>query len=605
MSGLRRTFRRMRAEVVTDGVVFGEGPVWVPEGTPGGPSLVVTSVAAGSAGPDLARRLRDAKTSPTPAAAPTAPRSRPTARSSSPRTAASTSRSSRSASTLPVPAERRPASSSRPVDGGVALPRRRRLPRAERPRRRRRRRRATSPTPALPATRRRRSGRVVGVRARRHRCASSPTASATATASRSTPTGRSWSIEGRGLQRLRPDGEREWVDRDARPRRRRRVLPRRRRPLLRRVHDRARRPRRRPRRARSSTSSRSRARASPPTAASAAPTCAPSSRPTRSPATSSRGKACPDPRPPAAHLARPRCPTDAYVASDTPRSAVTRVQGARRGARRGRGPRRAGSSSGQPCSGRSKYSTLRPPCVAELVEAAEHGREVDDAARVVDVHLRRARLALAQLHVVGVLEQLAAGHRPSRRRARCRRAAAAPAPRRASRGTVSIELHDRARPRLEQRAGRGAPPARPSRSHTPGAVGAARASSTSPGCGFGNAVGQPTGNASVAGSTSTSTSMCSNPSAARERARSTGIARPVHDVDDAEPVRARRRLRYLNSMPFGITMPTGCRCWPRIWSKCSATSAGRPAAVAPHPRDLLRVLEDRVARSRCGRGSGR
>ena len=38
----------MRAEVVADGIVFGEGPVWVPEGTPGGPSLVVTSVAAGA-----------------------------------------------------------------------------------------------------------------------------------------------------------------------------------------------------------------------------------------------------------------------------------------------------------------------------------------------------------------------------------------------------------------------------------------------------------------------------------------------------------------------------------------------------------------------------
>ena len=37
----------MRAEMVTDGIVFGEGPVWAPEGTPGGPSLVVTSVAAG------------------------------------------------------------------------------------------------------------------------------------------------------------------------------------------------------------------------------------------------------------------------------------------------------------------------------------------------------------------------------------------------------------------------------------------------------------------------------------------------------------------------------------------------------------------------------
>jgi gluconolactonase len=38
----------MRAEVVVDGIVFGEGPVWVPDGAPGGPSLVVTSVPAGA-----------------------------------------------------------------------------------------------------------------------------------------------------------------------------------------------------------------------------------------------------------------------------------------------------------------------------------------------------------------------------------------------------------------------------------------------------------------------------------------------------------------------------------------------------------------------------
>ena len=38
----------MRAEVVVDGIVFGEGPVWVPENTAGGPTLVVTSVAAGA-----------------------------------------------------------------------------------------------------------------------------------------------------------------------------------------------------------------------------------------------------------------------------------------------------------------------------------------------------------------------------------------------------------------------------------------------------------------------------------------------------------------------------------------------------------------------------
>ena len=33
----------MRAEIVADGVPFGEGPVWCPDGT-----LVVTSVAAGA-----------------------------------------------------------------------------------------------------------------------------------------------------------------------------------------------------------------------------------------------------------------------------------------------------------------------------------------------------------------------------------------------------------------------------------------------------------------------------------------------------------------------------------------------------------------------------
>lgn len=49
----------MLAEVVTDGIVFGEGPVWVPDGTPGGPSLVVTSVAEGKLfriSPDGSRR---------------------------------------------------------------------------------------------------------------------------------------------------------------------------------------------------------------------------------------------------------------------------------------------------------------------------------------------------------------------------------------------------------------------------------------------------------------------------------------------------------------------------------------------------------------------
>src|SRR2546429_5821151 len=48
MSGPRVGFSSVRAEVVVDGIVFGEGPVWVPEDTAGGPTLVVTSVAAGA-----------------------------------------------------------------------------------------------------------------------------------------------------------------------------------------------------------------------------------------------------------------------------------------------------------------------------------------------------------------------------------------------------------------------------------------------------------------------------------------------------------------------------------------------------------------------------
>jgi gluconolactonase len=44
----KRILRAVHAEVVVDGIVFGEGPVWVPDGTPGGPSLVVTSVPAGA-----------------------------------------------------------------------------------------------------------------------------------------------------------------------------------------------------------------------------------------------------------------------------------------------------------------------------------------------------------------------------------------------------------------------------------------------------------------------------------------------------------------------------------------------------------------------------
>ena len=55
-----------------------------------------------------------------------------------------------------------------------------------------------------------------------------------------------------------------------------------------------------------------------------------------------------------------------------------------------------------------------------------------------------------------------------------------------------------------------------------------------PGCGFGNAVGQPIGSASDAGSVPRSGSMCSKPSACAASARGDVAPARVHDVDDAE-----------------------------------------------------------------------
>ena len=122
------------------------------------------------------------------------------------------------------------------------------------------------------------------------------------------------------------------------------------------------------------------------------------------------------------------------------------------------------------------------------------------------MHLRVAALALAELHVVGEVEQLAriaapvgdvtgvdeqphAGHFLAERAHRLDR------------------VDDRARPRLEQRARRGRHH-RTARSHMPSpALGAGVAHQ--PGCGFGNAVGHPIGSASDAGSVPSMASMCS------------------------------------------------------------------------------------------------
>ena len=69
-----------------------------------------------------------------------------------------------------------------------------------------------------------------------------------------------------------------------------------------------------------------------------------------------------------------------------------------------------------------------------------------------------AGLALAQLHVVGELEQLARIAAPVGDVAGVDEQPHVPAPRRGTRDGLG-RVHDRARPRLEQRGGRGAPPA--------------------------------------------------------------------------------------------------------------------------------------------------
>ena len=176
------------------------------------------------------------------------------------------------------------------------------------------------------------------------RCARSPTASHYCNGIAFEPDGTVVVVERRGLQRVFPDGEREWVV-EARPGRRRRLLPRRRRPLLRRVDDRARRAGRRPRR-----------------------------HDPRLPAHRRQGR----------HdelLLRRRRPAHAVRhrrAARQPRGvrghadagvAATRLARTRRSARRPRSRAHcSGSSSASRCTGRSKYSTLSLPAVVEPLQ---------------------------------------------------------------------------------------------------------------------------------------------------------------------------------------------------------------------------------------------
>ena len=169
--------------------------------------------------------------------------------------------------------------------------------------------------------------------------------------------------------------------------------------------------------------------------------------------------------------------------------------------------------------------------------------------------------------------------------------------------TVSTRVHDRARPRLEQRVRRGAATTAP-RAPTcrrPSALGAGV--EHHPSTGFGN-----DGRA---------------PDRQRERRRvdaeqrvdvreAVGAPRPATARRCRRAARRRRRRRRAarriartigrrmsRSCDFGMTMPTCCRCWPRPLSKCSATSAAssrRPSTSTRSASGAGRAC----TRTRCG-----
>ena len=125
-----------------------------------------------------------------------------------------------------------------------------------------------------------------------------------------------------------------------------------------------------------------------------------------------------------------------------------------------------------------------------------------------------------------------------------------------------------------------------------------------PGRGFGNAVGQPIGSASDAGSSPIIGSMCSYPSAAAAR-RAAPSPTTRRRVDDAVRRRRRRPERGADGhraetvvVTSASTSASPCRpaggAGRALVEVAAATSAGVQPPSLPHPRDLLRVLEDRV-----------
>ena len=164
-------------------------------------------------------------------------------------------------------------------------------------------------------------------------------------------------------------------------------------------------------------------------------------------------------------LPHPGLPLHTWPADRPDRRRQTPSNGRTRAARSRAQARRVGERPAQ--LGQVEVLDAEPAPVVELVEPPDHGSEVHNAGGIVDVDLRRARTALAQLHVIGVCQQLErvaapVGHVPG--------VDQQPQPRDLAdhRPACLGRIHHGARPRLEQRAGRGPEPARRSAPTCPG-----------------------------------------------------------------------------------------------------------------------------------------
>src|SRR5438477_7079222 len=139
---------------------------------------------------------------------------------------------------------------------------------------------------------------------------------------------------------------------------------------------------------------------------------------------------------------------------------------------------------------------------------------------------------------------------------------------------------------------------RTARSHAPSsrALGAGVEHQVS--TGFGNAVGHPIGSASNAGSLSTSGSMCANPSARAATARSATSPRLAYTTSTTPNgqriTRAGASLGRSLLHRLGHHHADGLEVLAERRVELFGHLRRAPAAVFPHPGDLLGVLEQRV-----------